>query len=109
MVAWSETLPPVEIVVDESCVFSVVGQLTVIAIGPEVLPPSLPELTVALLSTVPQVAVVVGELMITVGAVKVVVGARLVKLQVSIVPAVLIEQLVSPPLVPPVIVQAVPL
>ena len=110
IVAWSDTDPAVEIDVADSCVVTVVGQLTVMAMGPEVLPPSLPEVTVAELFTVPQVAVVVGEEISTVGWVDAppVVG-RLVPLQVS-TPAVIeqVNVVADPALGVPTIVQLVP-
>src|SRR5205807_9005100 len=89
MVAWSDTDPPVEMVVADSRVLTWVGQLTVMVVsGLVVLPPSLAEVTVAWLDTVPQVAVVVEEVISTVGlSVAVAVGGRLVPVQVR-VPAV---------------------
>src|SRR5579862_9337730 len=66
MRAVSEALSPTEMAVADRPVETLVGQSTVMDTGPTDGCPSLDELEVAELDTVPQVAVVVGEVMVTV-------------------------------------------
>src|SRR5579884_2906288 len=105
--AMSDTCPPVEIVDADNIVDTAVGQSTTTATGPVVFPPSFPDATVAELSTVPHVAVDVGEEIVTVGS-DTDVGASEANMHDNTDPDVLTEHAVSPPLVPPLTDHDVP-